>query len=486
MNVTPSLDALLALPATYTHVALSVTLAADTETPIGVFHKLSGGRPRAFLLESVEGGERSGRYSFIGFDVEKQLSFGRGSRDPLRALEQELLGYRVAPRPELPPLSGGAVGFLGYEAVRHLEDVPLAARRDLDVPDAAFLLAEELAVFDHLRGQLVILTLVSLTGDRAAAREAGVRRLAALVRRLEEAAPPRLASVEVPDALPLFTPWAPRESYLAAVGRAKEAIAAGEVFQVVLSQRFVVEAAVSPLALYRHLRSLNPSPYMFLLDLGDFAVVGASPEVLVRVEHGEVRVRPIAGTRRRGATPDEDARLEAELRADPKELAEHRMLLDLGRSDVGRVAALGSVRVERALAIERYSHVMHLVSDVVGRLAPGRTAFDALRAGFPAGTVSGAPRVRAMELIAALEPAERGLYSGAIGYFDFAGNMDTCIAIRTLVVEPHRVLVQAGAGIVFDSDAEAEEAECRQKARAPLLALAAALAERDGAGSRAS
>ena len=477
MNVSPSLPELLALAGPWTHAALSVTLAADTETPIGVFHKLSGGRPRAFLLESVEGQERSGRYSFIGFDVEKQLSFGRGSRDPLRALEQELLGYRVAPRTDLPPLSGGAVGFLGYEAVRFVEDVPLAARRDIALPDAAFLLAEELAVFDHVRGHLVIVTLVPLAGDREAAWQAGARRLGALVRRLEESAPPRLASVEVPEALPAVTPWAPRHEYLAAVGRAKEAIAAGEIFQVVLSQRFVVEAEVSPLALYRHLRSLNPSPYMFLLHFGEIAVVGASPEVLVRVERGEVRMRPIAGTRRRGASAEEDARLEAELSADPKELAEHRMLLDLGRSDVGRVAELGSVRVERPLSVERYSHVMHLVSDVVGRLAPGKTAFDALRAGFPAGTVSGAPRVRAMELIAALEPAERGLYAGAVGYFDFAGNMDTCIAIRTLLVEPRRVHVQAGAGVVFDSVPEAEEAECRHKARAPLLALAAALAE---------
>jgi anthranilate synthase component 1 len=478
--VQPPLDEVLAHRGDHTHVAVSLELAADTETPISLYHKLSGDRPFAFLLESVEGGETLGRYSFIGFDVRRTLFFppDSGAGDPLLGVEAALHEYRVVPRSDLPRFQGGAVGYLAFDAVRHFERVPLPARRGLGKPEALFLLTEELAIFDHLYGKLVLITHVPLRGDRERAYRAGCARLEALVERLS-APPPR----------PLrFQPAEPTEpgdlahnqtsdAYRDSVARAKEAIAAGEVFQVVLSQRMTVPRSVSAFSLYRALRMVNPSPYMFYLRFDSWAVVGASPEVLVRLEGDEVLVRPIAGTRPRAKDRHRDAELEAELRADPKELAEHRMLLDLGRNDVGRIAELGTVEVERPLHVERYSHVMHLVSDVRAKLKNGATAFDVFRACFPAGTVSGAPKIRAMELIAELEPDRRGIYAGAVGYFDFSGNMDTCIAIRTMVVDPDAVHIQAGAGIVFDSDPEREDVECRNKARSALLAVQAALME---------
>jgi anthranilate synthase component 1 len=473
-----------------THVALRLSLAIDTETPIGLYHKLSGQRPGSFLLESAETGDRGSqalrRWSFIGFDVAKTLSSGDGGRDPLDGIADELQRYVIATLGEneggLPPFRGGAVGYLGYDVVRHFERVPLPRSRSLDVPDAQVMITEEIAAFDHLLGRLHLIVLVPTSGDRNRSFDRALSRLAELVGRLEGPPPaPRMTPREAPP-LPPTISRSSRESFEQSVRTAKEAIAAGEVFQIVLSQRFTVEAAVDPFALYRSLRSLNPSPYMFLLRFPTHAIVGASPEVLVRTSltregTTEVLVRPIAGTRRRGNNVREDEQLEVELRADPKELAEHRMLLDLGRNDVGRVARIGTVQVERPLHIERYSHVMHLVSDVRGELREDLDAFDVFRACFPAGTVSGAPKIRAMEIIAKLEPERRNSYAGAVGYFGFDGQSDTCIAIRTVVVEKERAHLQAGAGIIFDSVPATEHEECLSKARAPLTAIALALAE---------
>ncbi|GAB4202330.1 MAG: anthranilate synthase component I [Sandaracinaceae bacterium] len=501
-RVSPSREAFLALDAcalggergAATHVPLRLELAADTETPVSAYHKLSGQRPGSFLLESAHlqleepgqgGAPRLGRYSFVGFDVDKAIVSDAGSRDPLETVQRELGRYQVAVPDDaaLPPFLGGAVGYLGYDVVRHFERVPLAAPRTKSLPEAQLLVTEELAVFDHALARLTLVVLVPLAGDRQRTFDRALARLAELSARLDGPAPPRRLLPTEPVAPAPATSNVDRASFEASVREAQEAIAAGEIFQVVLSQRFTVERAVDPFALYRALRALNPSPYMFLFRFGTHALVGASPETLVKTTRAqagaplEVHVRPIAGTRRRGATPEEDEALGHELAVDPKELAEHRMLLDLGRNDVGRVAALGSVRVERPLHIERYSHVMHLVSDVRGKLAEGLTAFDAFRAAFPAGTVSGAPKIRAMELLARLEPDRRGVYAGAVGYFGFDGQSDTCLAIRTVVVEPERAHVQAGAGIVLDSDPTREHEECVAKARAALVAVAEASAQ---------
>ncbi len=471
-----------------THVPLVLTLSADTETPISLFAKLAGDRSGAFLLESAHHGASVtsgalGRWSFVGFDISRTITCGEGSPDPLELVLCELERTSLA-RPggaDLPPFLGGAVGYLGYDAIRHFERVSLAAERTLDLPDAQLFVTDELAALDHLRGLVHLVVLVPLAGDRERSHARALDRIGTLEARLGGPGPrPRVHRTRPPEE-PVTVSRTDRARYEAAVREAQEAIEAGEVFQVVLSQRHTVERAVDPLALYRALRTLNPSPYMFLLRFATHAIVGASPETLVKVTRPRndaqllVQVRPIAGTRRRGATPDEDTLLADELAHDEKELAEHRMLLDLGRNDVGRVAAIGSVRVDRERAIERYSHVMHLVSDVSGTLAEGRTALDAFRAAFPAGTVSGAPKIRAMELIARLEPERRGLYAGAVGYFGFDGQSDTCIAIRTVVVEKDRCHVQAGAGIVLDSDPASEHAECLAKARAPLTAIAMAL-----------
>jgi anthranilate synthase component 1 len=498
-RVRPTLEGFFAVEreSTRTHVPLVLTLAADTETPVGLFHKLAGARPGSFLLESAHA---SGRWSFVGFDVARTITTAEGGLDPLELVAQELARttlHVAHDARELPPFLGGAVGFVGYDAVRAFEHVPLAATRTLDIPEAALFVTDELAAFDHLRGLLHLIVLAPLGGDRARTYDRTLARLAALEARLETPGPrPRTHRPAPP--LPRTQSRTSQSAFEQAVRRAQAAIEAGEIFQVVLSQRHTVEASVEPLALYRALRALNPSPYMFLLRFATHAVVGASPETLVQVTRatdeasarpGEdaplvARVRPIAGTRPRGATPREDSELARELALDEKELAEHRMLLDLGRNDVGRVAKLGSVRVERERAIERYSHVMHLVSDVSGTLAPGKTALDAFRAAFPAGTVSGAPKIRAMELIAALEPERRGLYAGAVGYFGFDGQSDTCIAIRTVLVEPHRCHVQAGAGIVLDSVPALEHAECLAKARGPLTAIAMALEDCQGSALR--
>jgi anthranilate synthase component 1 len=470
---------------------------ADLETPVSAYLKLARG-PYSYLLESVEGGERLARYSFVGTEpylvltvrgAAAELRWQAGPRagtvervacaDPLALVERELQRRVCIPAPELAGFHGGAVGYLGYEAATCYEPtVPAPAADPLDLPLAVFLFCDTVLAFDHVRHRARLITHLDVDeagGDASSAHAAAERRLDALERRLRgprpraTARPRRIAAEAAPTAG--ASRLAPRAAYEVAVDRAKDAIRAGECFQVVPSRRVARPTSAPPFEVYRALRSLNPSPYLYYLALDDVAVAGASPELLVRVERGEMAVHPIAGTRPRGATPAEDAALEAELRADAKERAEHTMLVDLGRNDVGRVAEPGSVRVEQLMEVERYSHVMHLVSHVTGRLRVDRTPFDALRAGFPAGTVTGAPKVRAMQLIAELEGERRGVYAGAVGYFGFDGNLDTCIALRTLVLTSGVAYAQAGGGVVYDSTAAGEFAETESKLRAALAAI---------------
>jgi len=457
-------------------VPVRVEVEADTETPVSAFLKLSRGEPNAFLLESVEGGERSARFSFLGAGPRSVLRWRLGDAgNPLERIRTELASHRAVRVDGTPRFSGGLVGFLSYDAVRLFEPrVPIAKDDEVAFPDALFMDFDRLVVFDARRHSLHVVAEARCgPGDdprvlygHALGRIEAI--LKALGRPLRDRRSPR---VEVPATL---RPRTGRRAFQAAVRRAQEYVRAGDCQQIVLSQRFDAEVAVAPFDVYRALRRVNPSPYLFFLKDGDRALVGSSPETLVKLEDGEVTLRPIAGTRKRGRDPAEDARLEQELRADPKENAEHVMLVDLGRNDVGRVSAIGSVRVTQLRSVERYSHVMHLVSEVKGRLAPGLDAVDVLRAGFPAGTVTGSPKVRAMEIIDELEPARRGPYAGAVGYFDRGGNMETCIAIRTLLQHGRRVSVQAGAGLVHDSRPAAEYQETVSKARALFTAVAQA------------
>jgi len=431
-------------------------LLADLLTPVRAYSLLCPPGSRGFLLESVEGGERLARYSFIGYRPEP---FDLGPGDPLEALAA-IAAERVAPVAGLPRFQGGVVGYLGYEVARHFERVPAAAGPGPDLPEAAFLRAEDLAVFDHVTHRLSLVTMHRPEREDYATACA---RLAEMESRLAAAPATPEPKPEAADA-----EWASNLSegaYESMVDAAREEILAGEAFQVVLSQRFRKRLGARPLDVYRCLRALNPSPYMYYVALGEGRhIVGTSPEVLVRVEDGQIRVRPLAGTRRRGADEAADAQLERELLADPKERAEHVMLVDLGRNDVGRVARPGSVHVDRLMEVERYSHVMHISSTVTGELAAGRTGLDALRAAFPAGTVSGAPKIRAMEIIAGLEPDRRGPYSGALGYVGFGGNLDLAITLRTVVIAGGDAFVQAGAGIVADSVPEREYQETLAKA----------------------
>ena len=449
---------------------------ADLETPVSAFAKLRalGG---AFLLESVEGGERMGRYSFIGVLPRATLVFRDGTAtiveeggartidyaDPLDLLRDELGRYRRDDGHDLPRFSGGAVGYVGYEAARRFERLPAAARDVLRLPEAAFAIYDTVVCFDHVRHSLVV-----LAHDVAGERESAQDRIARV-----------FAALDAPLALPgtgerplrSITANGTPDEFRARVARARELIAEGDCIQIVASQRFDVRPAPEPLALYRALRHVNPSPYMFLIGAGGATLVGASPEPFVRVEAGRVVMHPIAGTRPRGRDEREDAANEQELRSSEKERAEHVMLVDLARNDIGRVSRAGTVRVRELMRVDRFSHVMHLTSVVDGELAPGLDALDAFRACFPAGTVSGAPKIRAMERIAELEPDRRGPYGGAVGYIGFDGRLDTCIAIRTAVIAEGVCRIQAGAGIVADSDPAAEELETRAKARALLRAI---------------
>ncbi len=467
----------------YNRIPLVLETFADLDTPLSLYVKLAAAR-YSFLLESVVGGERFGRYSFIGLPArvclrargttieveDRGTVVERHEGDPLAFVGEFMRRYRVAPRPGLPRFCGGLAGLFGYDAVRYIEaklahSSPPPSPGLAGVPDVLLLLTEELAVVDNLAGKIYLIVFAdpALPGAHAQASA----RLQALRRRLRE---PVAIPFQTAGAVSQATSEFGAEGFQAAVRRAKEYIAAGDIMQVVLSQRMSRPFTASPLSLYRALRSLNPSPNMFFYDFGDFHVVGASPEILVRKEGDTVTLRPIAGTRPRGATREADEKLAQELLADPKEIAEHVMLVDLGRNDVGRVARTGTVEVTDRMVVERYSHVMHIVSNVEGKLRPGLTSIDVLRAAFPAGTVSGAPKVRAMEIIDELEPSRRGAYAGAVGYISFQDDMDTAIAIRTAVVKDGVLHVQAGAGIVHDSVPESEWTETLNKARAVLRA----------------
>jgi anthranilate synthase component 1 len=477
-------------------VPVTRRLLADAETPVGAYRKLAGNRAGTFLLESAEHGGVWSRYSFVGVQSAATLAERDGRAvwsgigpedhpdDPLDALRDAAARLHtpragIVVEGELPPLTGGLVGYVGYDAVRRMERLPTLARDDLRFPELQFLLATDLAVLDHGDGSILLIANVvrRLTPhaeddpDRAYAD--AVSRLDAMEADLAKPAESSVSTLER-DAVPVYLERTRREDYLRAVDDAREHIRAGDAFQIVLSQRFEMETDADALDVYRTLRARNPSPYMYLLRFGDLDVVGSSPEVLVKVEDGRALMHPIAGTRPRGATPEADAQLAAEMLADPKERAEHVMLVDLGRNDLGRVCAPGTVEVVDLLKVERYSHVMHLVSTVVGEVKEGLTPLDVLCACFPAGTLSGAPKVRAMEIIEELEPTRRGIYGGIVGYVDVGGDMDTAIAIRTVVLRDGQAYVQAGAGIVADSQPEHEDAECRNKAAAVLGALAAA------------
>ncbi len=504
MDIFPSLREFTRLAKHATVVPVWAELLADLDTPVSALLKLDDGQA-SFLLESVEGAEKLARFSFLGSSPrlvissrgrqielsERQSSGAMRTRryetatDPLRELEQLMQRYRPARVPQLPRFYGGLVGYIGYDMVRFLERVPAPRIDDAPVPDLTMMLTESMVIIDHAQHTMRLVCNAFLDGQPP---ERAYRRAVATIRDMAQ----RLARP--------WTPPAPRRANAATavrsnlsrpqfehmVRRAKQYIRAGDVIQVVLSQRFEQPVRASAIDIYRALRSLNPSPYMFFLRFGDTSLVGSSPEMLVRCEDGQLETRPIAGTRRRGATPEEDARLAKDLRGSVKERAEHLMLVDLGRNDLGRVAEVGSVATPELMTIESYSHVMHLVSGVKARLKRGKTAFDVLRAAFPAGTVSGAPKVRAMEIIAELEPDRRATYAGAVGYYSFSGNLDTCITIRTVLLNGGRASVQAGAGIVADSDPGREYDETANKARGCLQAIAMAerLATVDGVGAR--
>ncbi len=488
----PDLEGFRALAHDHRVVPVTRRLLADGETPVGLYRKLAAERPGTFLLESAEHGGVWSRYSIVGAGSPATLTERDGEAvwlgtppaglptggSPLAAVRSTLEALHTARLPGLPPLTGGLVGYIGYDAVRRLERLPSTAADDLALPELALLLATDLAVLDHIDGTvLLVANAVNWDASDARVDEAfadAVSRLDRMTAELAQPAAPSAASLDT-DVEPEIVRRRTSEDYRAAVESAKEAIRAGEAFQVVVSQRFETATTASALDIYRVLRLTNPSPYMYLLRLPQgFDIVGSSPEALVKVTGGRAMMHPIAGSRPRGETPERDASLAAEMLADPKERAEHLMLVDLGRNDLGRVSAPGSVEVVDFMSVERYSHIMHIVSSVVGRLAPGRTAFDTVAACFPAGTLSGAPKPRAMELIEALEPTRRGLYGGIVGYFDFAGDADTAIAIRTAVLRDGRAYVQAGAGIVADSDPASEDAECQAKAAAVLRAIATA------------
>ena len=479
----------------FNRIPLMREVLADLDTPLSVYLKLARG-PYSYLFESVQGGEKWGRYSIIGLPARTLLRVSGNevtvekdgdiieretAEDPLEYVRRFKARYSVPEIAGLPRFTGGLVGYFGYETIRYIEPrLGAMAKPDaVGAPDILLMVSDEVVVFDNLKGKLYVV--IHVNPAVADAFNNANRRLDELVTRLGAAlprspAPAHGAPVAEADFVSAFT----QEGFEKAVARALDYIRAGDIMQVVLSQRLAIPFAAAPLDLYRALRTLNPSPYMYFLDLGDFHIVGSSPEILVHLEDGAVTVRPIAGTRPRGATEPEDQALERELLADPKERAEHIMLVDLGRNDVGRVAKVGSVQVSDKMVIERYSHVMHIVSNVTGELKEGMDALDVLRAAFPAGTVSGAPKVRAMEIIEELEPTRRGVYSGAVGYLSWSGNMDTAIAIRTAVIKDGTLYIQAGAGIVADSVPRSEWDETLNKARAIFRAVAMTTAGLEG------
>ena len=500
-NSLPSAREFLKLSRKHSLVPVYRTVTADLETPVSAFLRIASEEPEAFLLESVEGGEHVGRYTFIGIQPYKKM-VARGTRitvregrrestfdgDIFEELKKALSGHTPARLPGLPPFTAGAVGFFAYDVVRQIEKLPSLAKDELGVPDACLMFFDQVLAFDHVKKEIHLMVTADLTREaREGAYERAVRRLNKMERRLAEALPVR--KKKRPEGKLKITSRTPKAAFLKAVEKTKEYIASGDVFQCVLSQRFDCVPGVDAFEVYRELRIVNPSPYMYFLRFGldgvgkaksakgrttvgtQAHIVGSSPELLVRVHGREVEYRPIAGTRPRGADEVKDRAMEADLRADEKEVAEHIMLVDLGRNDVGRVSEFGSVKVKDLMFVERYSHVMHMVSSLEGKLKAGLGALDAFRACFPAGTLSGAPKIRAMEIIEELEPARRGVYGGSVLYADFSGNLDSCIAIRTLYMNGEQGHFQSGGGIVADSVPEKEFEECGNKARAVVRAI---------------
>ncbi len=486
MNIHPSPEAFVRLATQGNVIPVYTDLMADFETPVSAYAKLKEAGP-SFLLESIEGGERLSRYSFIGCRPRMVFACGPETTeirvpgqptrtvptpaDPLVLVEKEMQGFKPVTIPGLPRFTGGAVGFIGYEYVTRIEpSVPTAARDELKLPLLYFMFSDSLLIFDRAKQTLRLCVNAHIQGNPVAAHAAAVAELHALyalLRQPRELAPAPLID---PGAVPVPPGNFTQPQFEAAVEAGKEFIRAGDIIQFVPSQRFTRPFAGTPLDLYRALRTVNPSPYMFILDTGDFAIVGASPEVHVRLTDGRVEIRPIAGTRKRGATAEADVALEHELLADEKERAEHLMLVDLARNDIGRVCRYGSITVPEFMIVERYSHVMHIVSQVEGTIAPDKNAYDLMRATFPAGTVSGAPKIRAMQIIAASEPSQRGFYAGALGYFGYDGNLDSCIMLRTALLKDGQLHIQAGAGIVADSVPASEYQETISKASALLKA----------------
>lgn len=505
---TPDLSTFKSLAIDHNLIPLYREISADLETPVSAFLKTATG-PYSFLFESVEGGENLARYSILGTEPSEVLTTGAGTEhgevDPLDLLRDRMATVKYAHVEGLPKFHGGAVGYLSYDTIRYFEPTvpPISDEKSgLDVPEAVFMLTDSLLIFDHVRHTIFVVAHASVNGDAETSYERATTKIEEIVSRLDRPVPPNksrrnflpssgfmsrdpnldYSSVEQPDLnqpapeqgestgqpyLPNMT----REGYGKMIEKCKQAIEDGEVIQVVVSQRLARRTPAQPFDLYRSLRAINPSPYMFFLDLNGFHIVGASPELLTQVIDGKMAVHPIAGTRPRGTTPEHDDELERELISDEKEVAEHVMLLDLGRNDVGRVSDPGTVEVTQSFEIEKYSHVMHIVSHVTGDLSKKYDAFDAMKAAFPAGTVSGAPKVRAMQLIAELEPDKRGPYSGAVGYFSFAGNMDTAISLRTMVLKDGVAYLQAGGGIVADSDTQTEYEETLHKLGALMRAI---------------
>ncbi len=499
MKTQPDLEQFIRLAAQYDRVPVYRRLLADSLTPVSAFHALDTGGT-ACLFESVIGGEKVGRYSFLAVDPVCEVSARqhaltvraggtteqRTVDDPIEELRQLMQGVRVAPVEGLTqPFKGGAIGYAGYDMVRYSENLPNAPEDDRQLPDLAFAFYDRLVVFDNVTKSMSVVSLVDTSPfprrdldetERSALRQAYDRAQAQIQQTIDrlESHDQRLPLADIASGGQANIPWTSnfqQEDFQQAVRRCVEYIRAGDIFQVVISQRLAVPTRTDPFEIYRTLRVINPSPFMFFLRTPDVTLVGSSPEIMCRVIDGKLTVRPLAGTRPRGETEQEDNRLAAELLADPKERAEHVMLVDLGRNDVGRVARYGSVELTDVMSIERYSHVMHITSNVTGQLATNKDAFDALRACVPAGTVSGAPKVRAMQIIDELEPHRRGPYAGAVGYIDYGGNMDTCIALRTLVVKEGVAYVQAGAGIVADSDPASEYQETLNKAQGLLRAI---------------
>jgi anthranilate synthase component 1 len=484
MSSYPSKEEFINFSKDFNLIPVYKEVIADLDTPVSAFIKL-GESNYSFLLESVEGGERWGRYSFLGinpymvatcsggiFKLEGRKNFTQETKDPLVNLKEIMDQYKPAPVTDLPPFHGGAVGYLGYDSIRYFENIPKTGKDDFQVPELLFMFTDSVLIFDHLKHKIKVLVNVHLDGDMApeAAYDAAVDQIDILIDKLAKPAKLPWRDFSVENKLDIKSNVT-EEQFIKAVEKAKQYIVDGDVIQVVLSQRFSFDLPLSVFDIYRVLRTVNPSPYMYYLKLNDLELVGSSPEPLVKVEGNNVLTRPIAGTRRRGLNDEEDILMENELKEDEKEKAEHLMLVDLGRNDLGRVCIPGSVKVDDFMSVEKYSHVMHLVSNVIGKLRDDKDAYDALRSVFPAGTVSGAPKIRAMEIIDELEPTLRGPYAGCVGYFSYSGNLDSCITIRTLMAKGDKGFLQAGAGIVYDSDPKAEFKETQNKAKALLQAV---------------